>query len=203
MSGIKVTYRSRIPQTYHSQIPGYTGDLHAATQARIHALQNTMKTVLDGMNNQRLSDDIKEVSKKQEGQKRLQAEIDLLQTQHAEYAFASVASLEKQGYQIKETFTEGDLRVVFEKIDDPKNKMVLTVKPRDAEGTSWQEELEMSSIAEDKCFDIVDLYDLDMKEYGFTKDKREIIRPHVPHGKEREKPGSQSGQRKKIGGNAR
>jgi len=177
MSGIKVTYRSRVP--------GYTDDIHAATQARIHALQNTMKSVFDGMNNQRLSNDLKEVSKKQEEQKRLQDEIDLLQTQQAEYAFASIVSLEKQGYQIKETFTEGDMKVVFEKIDDPKNNLVLTVKPQDSEGNSWQEELEMSSISEDKCFDIVDIYDLDMKEHGFTKEKREIIRPHVPHGKER------------------
>lgn len=195
MSGIKVTQRRRVPD--------YRDDIHAETQARIHALQNTMKSVFDGINNQRLSNDLKDISRKQDEQKRLQAEIDLLQTQHAEYAFASIVSLEKQGYQIKETFTEGDMKVVFEKIDDPKNKLILTVKPEDPEGNSWHEELEMSSIAEDQCFDIVDVYDLDMKEHGFTKEKREILRPHVPHGKEREKSGSQNSERKKIGGNTR
>ena len=195
MSGIKVTQRRRVPD--------YRDDIYAETQARIHALENKKRSIFDAINNQRLSNDLKEISRKQDEQKRLQAEIDLLQTQHAEYAFASVVSLEKQGYQIKETFTEGDMKVVFEKIDDPNNKLILTVKPEDPAGNSWHEELEMSSISEDQCFDIVDVYDLDMKEHGFTKEKREIIRPHVPHGKEREKSGSQNGQRKKIGGNTR
>jgi hypothetical protein len=162
-----------------------------------------MKSILDGIDNRRLTNDLNEISKKQEEQKRLQAEIDLLQTQHAEYAFASVVSLEKQGYQIKETFTEGDMKVIFEKINDPKNKLVLTVKPEDPEGISWQEELEMSSLPEDQCFDIVDLYDLDMKELGFTKEKREVLRPHVPPGKERERSGSRNDQRQKIGGYTR
>jgi hypothetical protein len=193
MSGIKVTYRNRIPE--------YRENIHAATEARIRALEERRKSIFDAINNPGLSHNLKEISKQQEDQKRLQDEIDLLQTQNAEYAFASIVSWEKQGYQIKETFTQEDMRIVLEKIDDSKNNIVLTVKPPDAEGTSWHEELEMSAIAEDQCFDIVDLYDLDMKELGFTKEKREITRPHTPPGKERKRSGSRTDQGQKIGGN--
>jgi hypothetical protein len=112
-------------------------------------------------------------------QARIQAELKLLRSESAAYAYASLVALEKQGYQLRKTVTGRNIQAWFEEQGNPSRIILLTISEQGHEETSWLEELKMTGF-EDDCLDVLDLYDNELEDMGIRKRSRNIIKPDDP-----------------------
>jgi len=179
MSGIKRTNRIILADRRLA--------LEAAAQARLDEVRSRLAEFESRMSERLASTKtagaVDEAQRSSEEYSKLKQEINILQSPLSPYAYASMIALEKQGYQLRECAGEGEIKAWFEKVDEPSKTLALHVKQPDPSQDSWIEELEMTTFAEDECWDVVDVYDAGMKEMGFRKGKREVIRPRHDGGK--------------------
>ncbi len=117
-------------------------------------------------------------------QERVQAELNLLRSESAAYAYASLVALEKQGYQLRETITGRNIQAWFTEQGDPSRIILLTISKQENEDSTWLEELKMSGF-DDDCLDVLDLYDNDIAAMGVRKRSRTIIKPDDSRQKQR------------------
>lgn len=109
-------------------------------------------------------------------QERVQAELKLLRSESAAYAYASLVALEKQGYQLRENITGRNIQAWFAEQGDPSRIILMTIAKQENEDNTWLEELKMSGL-DDDCLDVLDLYDNDIAAMGIRKKSRTIIKP--------------------------
>ena len=195
MSGIKKTAR----ELAQERCDAFTAAAHqraAALEAQIMSLHQKSKELASDISathrhaadlTTRVGDNIRLIGQEISGefpdaqtnasqQERVQAELNLLRSESAAYAYASLVALEKQGYQLRETITGRNIQAWFTEQGDPSRIILLTIGKQENEGNTWLEELKMSGF-DDDCLDVLDLYDNDIAAMGVRKRSRTIIKP--------------------------
>lgn len=153
--------------------------LRRETQERLQEVQSRLIDATDNNIESSLSELVtsaEAISNEDEDIQQLYSEARFLtESDDSAVAYATLSSLQEQGYELEAIVTEEAVRANFVRADSPNDTINVSIDSNHTED-AYEEILDV--YGDDDCIDFLDTYDRLMQERGIEKDSQTDVTPN-------------------------